>query len=373
MKNALSSGGGLRHGAIDVRRSAVAWTGIGQYVERLKSLLPDVMGADAPVFVSGGGLSLRTNGGTREDDVLRTGRKFLWEQVTEPFWTHLTHPAFLHLPWYEGPHIITAPLLVTVHDLDTLIHPQRYSFKFRAYYNGLLRHYARTATRLITDSHTSAADIERHLAPARATVVYPGVGMEFRTPDPSRGREIIRSLGLPADRPVAISASGLGLRKNLGVLADGLEICARKGSHLSLVITQTGLVPELFGRAQAAGVVVRAAGKLPRADLAAVYAAADVSVSPSLYEGFGLSIVEAFAAGCPVVASDAGSHPEIADGAALLFQATNAHELAEHLCAVLSSPGVSAALRSRGRDRAADFDWLTTVRQTAAIYYDLMD
>ena len=351
----------------------MAWTGIGQYVESLVVLLPDLMGADAPVFVSGSGLSLRTDGRANEGEVLRTARKFLWEQVTEPLWTHLTNPAFLHLPWYEGPFMTTAPLVITVHDLDTLIHPHRYSLKFRAYYNGLLRWYARTATRIITDSFTSAADIEQHLSPARATVVYPGVGIEFRTADPSRGREIILALGLPADRPVAISASGLGLRKNLRVLADGLEICAQQGSFLNLVITQTSHVPELFARAQAAGVTVRAAGKLARHDLAAVYAAADVSVSPSLYEGFGFSIVEAFAAGCPVVASDAGSHPEIADGAALLFQPTSADELAERLLVLLSSPDLSDTLRSRGRHRSADFDWLTTVRQTAAIYYDLMD
>jgi alpha-1,3-rhamnosyl/mannosyltransferase len=334
------------------------------------------MGAEAPILVSGSALRLRTNGVTNATDVLSLRRKVIWEQVTLPTWLRIRRPAFVHLPWYEGPARVDVPLIITIHDLDTLIHPTRYSQKFRAYYNELLLHYARIARRIITDSETSARDIAEFLAAGERTIVIPlAASPEFFSADRARGERLLKLLGVASGRPVMLSASGTGPRKNLETLVRALEIMAAQGHETSLVITQAATIPislrRSLERAAGVGMQVLPVGALPVLDLAGLYAACDISISPSLYEGFGFSLVEAMAAGCPVVASSAGSHPEIAGDAALLFPATDAGALAEQMLAVLASPSLRAQMIRAGAVRARSYDWSRTVDLTRDVYREV--
>jgi glycosyltransferase involved in cell wall biosynthesis len=355
-------------GALDTRRLAAQWTGIGRYVARLNELLPRFMGDDAPACIAGGGVNVRPEGEAKLADLMDMKRKLVWEQVALPLWLRRNRPSFLHLPWYEGPAQVRVPLVITIHDLDTLIHATRYSWRFRAYYNGLLRHYAHIARRVITVSETSARDIEQHLAVGHKTVVIPqAADPAFFLGSRDRGRAHLAALGLAFDRPIVISASGVGERKNLATLGRALRILSTNGTGTILVLTATTEVPASLHAALTPGVSIVPAGRLSTPELADLYAAADVSVSPSLYEGFGFSLVEAMAAGCPVVASDAGSHGEVAGGAALLCHPTDARALADRLLAVLDDGPLRERMIDAGRRRARRFDWDDTVRRTGEI------
>jgi glycosyltransferase involved in cell wall biosynthesis len=107
---------------------------------------------------------------------------------------------------------------------------------------------------------------------------------------------------------------------------------------------------------------------VPIADLPALYAGATCFVFPSLYEGFGLPILEAMAAGTPVVAARAGSIPEVAGDAALLVDAQGPEELASAIEALLTEPSLRERLIAQGRARAATFGWNSVASQTLAVY-----
>lgn len=363
----------VKRGVVDGRRRAVPWTGIGRYVTALFEWLPRTMGPDSPRFVGGGSLRISEGDGLLQVDLSSRRSKVLWEQVALPKWLLQQQPAFVHLPWYEGPLIVPAPLIVTVHDLDTYTHSERYSVHFRAYYNTLLGHYIRRAARVIAVSETTANDIAlvfKKTSPV--VVVYQGVDTVFHNPDRALGEALLMKYGCMG-RHVVISASGVGVRKNIDGLARALRLAASQAKGITLVVTQTECVPPQLQSVLDLGVPVVVAGRLSTRELAALYSVSDVSVSPSLNEGFGLSVVEAMAAGCPVIASAAGSHVEISGGAAMLFDPRRHDQLAEILVTVLRDSDLRDRLTAAGRERAGHFSWERTASLTASVYQDVAD
>ena len=105
-----------------------------------------------------------------------------------------------------------------------------------------------------------------------------------------------------------------------------------------------------------------------REDLIALYSLAEAFVFPSWMEGFGIPVIEAMTCGAPVIASDRGSIPEVAGGAALLADADDAAGFARHLAAVLGDPALAASMRARGHARAAEFSWNSTAAQILDSY-----
>lgn len=356
-------------GLIDGRREANLWTGIGRYVHALRRWLPQVMAAESPNFATGSGFRLRLNGSPAPADLKNRLGKVTWEQMTLPWIVRRLHPTYLHLPWYEGPFKSGAALIVTVHDLDTVINASRYSRHFRMYYNGLLSNYVSTAAHIIVDSEATANDLESVFGRRKAvSVIYPGVDSEFENPDAQLGTRVLARLGLTSEIPVVVTGGGTGLRKNLQILGTAITMLKDSGLASALVVTGTRSLPPAFEPAVEAGAQIIPAGLLSSAELAGLYAAATVSVSPSLYEGFGFPVVESMAAGCPVIASNAGSLPEIAGGGALLFDPQKAADLANCLRETIRDAALRRRLSAAGRIRASRFRWSEAARSIAAVY-----
>lgn len=271
----------------------------------------------------------------------------------------------LHLPWYEGPAVHGCPLVVNVHDLDTLDHPEGYRWRFRAYYNTLLHIYLRRAQRIIVPSQYTLAQLEERW-PGRPYVRIPyAVDAIFQPGDRASAAAGGRSL---------LYTGGFGHRKRLGDLVGAFALVARAREDVRLVVA--GAATEdfrndverhgLLGRVDFSGFVEDNA-------LAQLYRDADLLVYPSMLEGFGFPVLEAMASGTPVVATTGGSIPEIAGGAAVLVEPMRPQQFAGAILRLLGDDAEAARLREAGLRRAADFSWRACAEQTIEVYRDAID
>ena len=269
--------------------------------------------------------------------------------------------------------------VATIHDVIPLVvpdyAPRSRTSRLRPLFRLALREAARRADALLTVSETSRRDIVSalRLGPAdaaRVRVVPNGVDPAFFAA--GEGRPPVRAADDPAPR-VLLYVGRTDPYKNVPLLVEAFAAArARAPRPLRLVVagSRDPRYPEAEARARALGVAdaVEFAGALPFAELVARYRSADLLVHPSRYEGFGLQIAEAMAAGLPVACSDGGAAPEVAGGAARVVPlAGGAPAFADAILALLSDPAELARLREAGLRRAALFSWDRAAREIAAI------
>lgn len=247
---------------------------------------------------------------------------------------------------YVMPMRPPCPLLLVVHDVTFRLYPQWSSTRVRALLGTMVPRSVHNAARIITVSATSKADLVAALAvdPDRISIVSNAPAPSF-TPRTDAATRVRKRFAL--DR-YCLYVGDVHPRKNLAALAEAMEMLA--DPHLDLAVV---------GRAGHRGSQIITAsgarwlGPLGDDDLADLYSAAAVTCYPSLYEGFGLPVVEAMACGSPVVASNRGAIPEVAGDAAILVEPTPAG-IAEGLRAALE-PATADRLRAQGQRRAGMF------------------
>jgi glycosyltransferase involved in cell wall biosynthesis len=228
---------------------------------------------------------------------------------------------------------------------------------------------ARRSHRLIAISQSTRRDLVEHLkVPAAKIDVVP---QGAAPPGPATPeRQLRERLGL-GERPVVLSASAKRPHKNVGRLLDALGgIPPERRPLLVVPGYPTPYEAELRERAQQAGVAADVVWPawLDDADLEGLYALAACVAFPSLYEGFGLPVVEAMLRGVPVACSDRSSLPEVAGDAALLFDPEDTGAIRAALERLLGDATLREQLIERGRERAARFTWERTADGTAATY-----
>jgi len=234
---------------------------------------------------------------------------------------------------------------VVIHDVAPIRNPDWYGRAYGTWQRALLPRLARRARLVLTVSEFSKGEIADVLgvAPDRIAVAPGGVDDRFA---PS-------AAGPAPERPYVLTVATRIARKNLAALGRTRAALAERG--IDLVAAGSG---RAYMRAEDGG--PRPLGYVPEADLPALYAGASAFVLPSLYEGFGLTCLEAMASGTPVVAADRGALPETCGGAALLVDPRDEDAIAE---AVLAAIGDQRLIRA-GRERAAGFTWERTARAT---------
>ncbi len=261
--------------------------------------------------------------------------------------------------------------VVTIHDLNYKIVPEAHLGLRGLGMRFLVPLAARRADRIIVDAACTRADLERLLGiPTRKVDVVPlGVNRIHRTV-PAPEEELRRKLDAGA-RPIVLSVSAKRPHKNLDRLIDAIALTPAERRPLLVVPGyHTQYEQQLVDHAAALGIAdnVRFLGWVDDAELEALYAAAACFVFPSLYEGFGLPVLEAMARDLPVACSGRGALAEVARDAALLFDPESERSIANAIEKLLFDDREARRLVTLGRQRAAEFSWAATAAATLASY-----
>jgi glycosyltransferase involved in cell wall biosynthesis len=258
--------------------------------------------------------------------------------------------------------------VVTVHDLAFERFPDLFPRTWRLMYRLGLRAAVRRADAIVTPSRSTAEDLvsRTRVDPGRLHVVPLASSLEPGTREPA---EVLARLKVPA--PYVLSVGTLEPRKNLVRLVRAYRRVAGSGLPHALVLAgPLGWRHEPLLREIALpgpGRVVLT-GPLPAEDLDALYRGAAAFAYPSLYEGFGLPVIEAMARGVPTVASTSSSLPEVAGDAAIGVDPRSVSQIADALGRVLGDEPLARDLGRRGRARAERFSWDETARLTLEVY-----
>lgn len=263
------------------------------------------------------------------------------------------------------------PMVVTVHDLGYLYEPQAHPWRQRLYLRWGTRWSVAAATRVIAVSRATAADVLAHAGgdPARLRVVYEA-GARLEPPTPAQIAAVRARLGLPA--AYALYVGTLQPRKNLARLVEAytrLAVAGRADFDLVLAGRAGSQAAPLLDAVRRSPVTSRIhlPGYVDDADLPALLAGARVFCYPSLYEGFGLPVLEAQQLGVPVMTANNSSLPEIAGDAAILVDALDVDAIADAMLRLSRDEELRSRLIAAGYANVQRFSWDKAASETLAV------
>jgi glycosyltransferase involved in cell wall biosynthesis len=281
-----------------------------------------------------------------------------------------------HSPHFMMPLVRPCPCVVTIHDVIYLACKEDLpSHVGRLYYRTMMSASVRMADRVITDSEFSKQEIVSHLHadPSKIEVIYPGVAGQFQ-PIVDRSRlQAVCSKYRISGRFILYTGIYKPRKNHSGLLHAFQKFLAKSGEGLLVIAGPMNEGEgELKELAEKLGIEKRVvfAGFVDDLDLQALYSAAHVYACPSLYEGFGFTVLEAMACGVPVVCSTAASLPEVCGPAALYADPRNPEEFAQALRRAFVDPEVRRLLIESGRKNCQRFRWENAAQQTIAVYHE---
>jgi len=281
----------------------------------------------------------------------------------------------VHASEYFFPRHRGRASVVTIHDITTVLFPQFHTRADIHIHQRKLAFARDHADAVIAVSEASKRDLVEHVnVPEQRIVVIPEAARPIFTelPPPGHRERMQATYGIA--RPYLLFVGSLEPRKNLERLLDAYAQVVAEGAagDTMLVVVgargwhDAGIVDRL--RQERLASRVRWLGFIPDENLQDLYTGAECLVYPSLYEGFGLPILEAMASGCPVITSTTSSMPEVAGDAALLVDPQNTGEIAEALARLLRDETLRTHLATVGRQRTSQYSWRRVATDTLRIY-----
>ena len=299
--------------------------------------------------------------------------------LARPLWDHVLTPAaaagreldLFFSPLSVVPRFLHMPRVVTIHDLGFLRFHAIQPMKYRLYWRAALRRAARVADRLIAVSRSTAQDAVELLGanPERIDVIHEAVDPFFlEEPTADEESRIMGSLGL--EPGYILSVGTLEPRKNYNLLLEVFERLRqhRRGLRLVIVGSAGWLCENVVRKIRSEPSHILWLDNADNETLRVLYRRAAIFLFPSLYEGFGLPVLEAMACGTPVVTSDAGSLPEVAGDAAICIPARDTQGFSEAVLALLENDRLREEYRKKGFDQVRRFSWEETARKTWEVF-----
>ncbi|MCL4354337.1 glycosyltransferase family 4 protein [Patescibacteria group bacterium] len=289
----------------------------------------------------------------------------------------------VHFPYFE-PFFLALPIykkyktIVTVHDLTPIFFSKNFPRGIKGELKWQMQRYAlKKANAIITDSESSKKDITKYVGvgEGKVNVIYLAAGEDFKKLGEGKWKEEVQKKYKLPDKFI-LYVGDVTWNKNLPRFLEAV-----KKTELPLVMVGKALVSEDYDRnnpwnndlvrvqqeAEANPKVLRI-GFVPTEDLVGIYNLATVFVMPSLYEGFGLPILEAMASGCPVITTKEGSLPEVAGEAAFYVEAEDVDNIAEGIEKVFNDNNLRKELSIKGLERVKKFSWKKTAEETLEVY-----
>lgn len=367
-------------------------TGIGRYVRELVGAMAPRLEPDERVRLYAGTARLNPAFGVSHDRLIEAAghekvdfrRQWFPLSSAHAWWNRFPFPP---VQWVTGPislfhgtNFLLPPTgrsagVVTVHDLSPLSVPDAVPPRVAHRFRRAVGKAVERAQVVITDSQFVAGEVRERLGvPAdRVSVIPLGVSQDFAAPgEPAADREhLAKRLGI--EPPFVLFVGTTNPRKNLHRLLGAFAEARRAGRfpHRLVLAGDPGFAhPDVRARIEELHLlpVTRSTGYVGEADLATLYRTADLLAFPSLHEGFGLPVLEAMAAGCPVLTSDTTALAEVAGDAAVRVNPTSQDAIAGALARLLGDPAQRSQLAAAGRARAARFTWVACAARHLEVY-----
>jgi glycosyltransferase involved in cell wall biosynthesis len=368
---------------IDYTSAATQGAGIGRYTRELMRALLALPSDNRYSFFYAGRHRIDESNIHAKRPTSRIRRLPIHDKWLMRVWQRLQIPLpvelitgrvdLFHSPDFTLPPTLPGvPTLLTVHDLSFIRDPDSAWPSLRDFLNQAVPRSVKRATHVLADSQATKDDlIELFGTPAeKITVLYSGVDARFV---PIRDRaeidRVCAKYQLP--RPFILSVGTLQPRKNYGRLIEAVgQVASIVPHHLVITGGKGWMYETIFEQVEQSGLEGRVhfPGFVDDADLPALYSAADLFAYVSLYEGFGLPLLEAMACGTPVIGSNTSSLPEVIGDVGLQVDPRNVDDIAQALQQMIDQPELRAGSIELGLERAKTFTWNKAARELLAIY-----
>jgi glycosyltransferase involved in cell wall biosynthesis len=375
--------------AIDYTPAIRQQAGIGRIVRgQVQALIEEDAGYDLRLFVTGSAsqadresapLPLHSTPYISERNLVR-----IWHRLDLPLprveWIVGSKIDLLHATDFVLPPSQARHKVLTVHDLAFIHYPEASMPGLHRYLNTVVPRSVRRAEHILADSHHTARDLHEiwQVDPEQISVVQGAVEHSFFQPvkDPEKQRRVRKKYNI-GDQPFILGLSKLQPRKNFARLIRAFHIARQEaGIPHRLVIggSKGWLFDDIFDTVQELGLLeeVRFSGFVDDADLPTLYSAADFFAYPSLYEGFGLPILEALSCDTPVLTGDNSCLPEAGGPGALYVDVESVEAIAEGLIRLATDADLRARLCRLGHAHAAAFTWKRSAQQLLAAYHKVL-
>lgn len=374
---------------IDVTSALTQGGGIGRYTRELVRAL-DTLESDNQYKL----FSARQPDSSPVPDPLPGGASidyrcaFLSERWLYRLWYRLRLPVpvqlftgqldLFHSPDFVLPPVYgNIPTLLTVHDLSFIHFPDTFPSALVNYLNRIVPWSVARASHVLADSVSTKNDLIEYFAVSdkKITVLYSGVSSDYRpVEDPSMLRNVQQRYGLDGD-PYVLSVGTIQPRKNYQMLIRAFASIADQHAHnLAIAGGKGWLEDEMMAEAALQGIAdrVRFLGFVADEHLPALYSGASLFVFPSLYEGFGLPVLEAMACGIPAIVSNSSSLPEVGGKASLQLPPESPEAWANGINTVLQDKKIAARMIAAGFAQAQKFSWQQAAHKLLGLYAALL-
>ncbi len=302
----------------------------------------------------------------------KASNKILWDQITVPRIIREEKIDMIYNPKLSIPLFTKAKKILMIHGAEQYAVKSAFKWYDRIYVRIAMPLYSFFANRILTNTQMGVDDLSRylHIRKDKFAGVHEGVHKRFKIIDDTEKKRVKEKYDLP--EKFILYVGGLTPLKNFRRLALAFDTIAEK-NHYHLVVTgfkrfkfqqDLDTVESLSSKNK-----IKFCGFVPDEDLPGFYNLAEMFVFPSLYEGFGLPVLEAMACGCPIITSETGCTKEVTGDAAILIDPYDIHDIAEKIELLAVDKKLKNDLIAKGFERVKNFSWDKCAAETLNVFY----